>query len=303
MSAAEGEDAVLVEFQMPSIHDAASDASMRAQNTYLRWSRTRLISLVAAAGCAAASSIETDINIAGFLVVCAFLIAGVSEIVLLVTQPERDWYSGRAIAESVKTLVWRFSVGGEPFSTALNIAHAENLLLERVREVLTKGGDKLDLSPGPAVVTDGMRLLRGSPLDVRRKSYLKLRTEDQQSWYSAKAKSNAVRAKYGRIALLIGEFLAFGAAGFALYADLKFDFAGIVAALVASLAAWIAIKQYSQITSAYRIAAAELAIQQTTLATIDSQKWAQAVADAEEAISREHTMWLASRGQEPLPRQ
>lgn len=49
-----------------------------------------------------------------------------------------------------------------------------------------------------------------------------------------------------------------------------------------------------------RIATDELALQASTLKSMDDQHWPQAVADAEEAISREHTMWLASRGQEPL---
>ena len=78
------------------------------------------------------------------------------------------------------------------------------------------------------------------------------------------------------------------------------DFAGIIAAMVASGAAWLALKQYSQLTSAYRVAAGELAIQADVLNTVNEAEWPQAVADAEEAISREHTMWLASRGEEPL---
>lgn len=91
-------------------------------------------------------------------------------------------------------------------------------------------------------------------------SYLRYRTEDQRSWYSTKAKRNAVRATQWRYVLLTGELLAVVAAALAFSRDEPLDFAVMAAAFVAGSAAWLAIKQHSQLTSAYRIAAGELAI-------------------------------------------
>ncbi|MBX3115786.1 MAG: SLATT domain-containing protein [Cryobacterium sp.] len=141
-----------------------------------------------------------------------------------------------------------------------------------------------------------MKRLRTGNFESRRDAYLELRTRDQRKWYSNKARSNAVSATVGRYALLVGEFGAVVAAALALNAGRIVDIAGIIAALIASGAAWVAIKQYSQLTSAYRVAAIELALQEDSLGSVVEEKWPQAVADAEEAISREHTMWLASRG-------
>jgi hypothetical protein len=49
---------------------------------------------------------------------------GIALVVILSTElnvrsvrPEDRWYDGRALAESAKSLVWRYSVGGLPFGT------------------------------------------------------------------------------------------------------------------------------------------------------------------------------------------
>jgi hypothetical protein len=77
---------------------------------------------------------------------------------------------------------------------------------------------------------------------------------------------------------------------------LKIDLAGIFAALVASGAAWLLLKQHAQLAAAYQAASVDLALQQDLLLATTEPDWAEAVSAAEKAISREHTMWLASRG-------
>jgi hypothetical protein len=287
--------------ELPGIHDAADEAAARGQRAFLALSACRLISILVAALAGAFMFGLPDCALLGWVVLFAFVAAGVSEVLLIATQPERDWYAGRAIAESAKTLAWRYAVGGQPFRTDLDPDEAENVMRERLLQVVDQGKDRLNVGGKPAAVTPSMKTLRGSPFEVRRAAYLDSRTREQRSWYSRKAELNSRRATAGRYVLLSGEFVAVVAAALALQADRWFDFAGIVAALLASLAAWMAIKQHSQLTSAYRVAAVELSIQEDALATVGEDKWAQAVADAEEAISREHTMWLASRGNEQLP--
>lgn len=52
---------------------------------------------------------------------------------------------------------------------------------------------------------------------------------------------------------------------------------------------------HTPLASAYSTAAAALASQADRLSDLTEHEWAGAVADAEEAISRGHTLWLASR--------
>ncbi|HEY0260910.1 MAG TPA: DUF4231 domain-containing protein [Lacisediminihabitans sp.] len=296
-----GSDLHAEDLELPAIYTSADLASGRGQRRYLALSATRFVSIFVAATAGAIGAASGTLRVLAWVLLAGFVVAAFAEFALIRLQPERAWYSGRAIAESAKTLAWRFSVRGEPYGSSVSDKDAEALLLERIREIVRKGSDKIDLSVGDAVVTESMRRLRSTSFDQRRSTYLAQRTEGQRLWYSSNAKANSVRATSFRFALLAVELIAIVAAALALGRAEPIDFAGIAGAVVAAGAAWMALKQYSQLTSAYRVAAVELAIQATVLKTVEEDKWDQAVADAEEAISREHTMWLASRGEEPLP--
>lgn len=288
--------------QMPGVHEAASRASRRGRRVYMRLNAIRLFSLVTAAITAAIGLTYETFDWPGLILLFAFVTALLTELGLTWLQPERDWYAGRAIAESTKTLAWRFAVQGEPFGPSLTEREAQTLLRVRIGEILRRGRDRIDITPGNAVVTDSMLALRISDLASRSEAYITFRTREQWAWYSAKAKENSTRKTMWRLLLLSGEVFAVVAAALAFGRHEPADFAGILAATVACGAAWLALKQHSQLTSSYRLAAMELALQEATLRQVESQDWAHAVANAEEAISREHTMWLATRGQEPLPR-
>lgn len=285
---------------LPAVHDAANTASARGQQRYVLLNAVRLGALIVAAFSGAISWQIRDFDGSGTLLLIGFAVAAIAEFSLIQFQPERDWYAGRAVAESTKTLAWRYAVKGEPFGPNLTDAEADGLMRARVGEVLERGQDRINVGLGDAIVTPQMRDLRSSPFEVRQQAYLKHRTNDQRKWYSDNATKNETRATRIRFVLLVGEVLAVAIAAVTWGRDRPADFAGIAAACVAAGAAWLALKQYSPLTSAYRVAAAELALQASALTEVPEEKWAQAVADAEEAISREHTMWLASRGEKPL---
>ena len=66
--------------------------------------------------------------------------------------------------------------------------------------------------------------------------------------------------------------------------------------MAAVAVAWLSLKQHSSLSSAYAIAARELNLVHEQVRTAQTEaEWALRVNDAEEAISREHTMWRASR--------
>jgi len=67
--------------------------------------------------------------------VAAFVWAVIVELYLFIVRPERIWYEGRAAAESVKTMAWRYGVGGAPFG--LGEKGVDELFLGRLREILT----------------------------------------------------------------------------------------------------------------------------------------------------------------------
>ncbi|HVF14408.1 MAG TPA: SLATT domain-containing protein, partial [Acidimicrobiales bacterium] len=72
---------------------------------------------------------------------------------------------------------------------------------------------------------------------------------------------------------------------------------GILETVVAAIMTWAGVRAYGPTATAYAFTAREL---QAIRALGDSaaraeDSWAEFVADAEDAISREHTMWRASR--------
>lgn len=230
----------------------------------------------------------------------AFTAAAGLRLVLLRSRPHRDWYDGRAAAESIKTLAWKYAVGGDPFIVGEPSA---GLNFSSIVSDVGASFDSLRVSSlgrtGPTSTMDGVR---AQPLDDRRTLYRSGRLEEQRTWYSRKAAWNQKRARFWGVIVLslqligaIGAFLK----GFGL---VDIDLFGLAGAAVASAAAWLETKQHHTISRAYQVAADELgAILNMLPAQRDEESWARFVAEAEEAISREHTMWKAStRSREPL---
>jgi len=145
--------------------------------------------------------------------------------------------------------------------------------------------------------TAAMDEIRHSDLDTRKAVYLRDRTEAQRDWYTRKAKANKKASAFWRALLLIAESVALALAAGRLFGGWTIDIAGILAAMIGAGAAWLALKQHTTLRTAYALTATELEKQIGALKAADIDEWPQSVADAEEAISREHTMWLASRGE------
>jgi hypothetical protein len=285
----------LLDASMPGLFQGADQLSVRAQRRFLLASRLRLVFVVLAAAGGAVSLQTGTLDIAALVTAIALVGAIVVEVWLLVERPEQGWYDGRALAESAKTLTWRYAVGaapfddtGDPSAEARFVTELEKLLREAPRTAVAP-------TTAPAV-SDQLRRLRAAPLTERRESYLAHRIDDQSGWYSRKSAWNIGRAQRWRITLLVLEVLGVTAALLRAVGLLQIDLAGIAAALIGAGAAWLATKQHDSIGRAYAFAANELSLARARLVrTVTQADWAREAADAEEAISREHTMWRASR--------
>lgn len=280
---------------LPGIWKNSDMASKRGQHWTLWLTRIKVgAGVLAAFGGTLSLTIER-IDIAGWLVLFGFLIALCAEIVAWVMQPEKLWYEGRAVAESAKTLAWRYSVGADPFSVDISSSIAQKELRNRISNVADQVAERIIFDSEQPAVTSTMDELRSRPFEVRRDTYLNCRTLDQQRWYADKARFNRHRANTWRVILLVAELVASVFAAGRVFGGWSIDFAGLLAALIAGGTAWVAVKQFSPLASAYAIAAKELGIQKLKLSSVEETEWQLVAADAEEAISREHTSWLASR--------
>jgi hypothetical protein len=158
--------------QLPPLHDAASSMSMRAQREFLWATRVQLaLTVIAAiAGVVTLQAGKNDTRIGAVVGLVAFLIALLIRAYTLATRPEGRWYEGRAAAESVKTLAWRYAVGGNPFARSAT-RDADGLLVQRINEVLNSLSRLETDGTGSSQVTDDMRSLRGASLPQRRATY------------------------------------------------------------------------------------------------------------------------------------
>ncbi|GAA1306357.1 DUF4231 domain-containing protein [Pseudonocardia xinjiangensis] len=282
---------------LPGLFHAADQVSLSAQRQFLLASRLRLFFLIAAAA-TGAMSIQgaRGVDYAAVGTVAALVGAILVEVWLLAERPERRWYDGRALAESAKTLAWRFAVHGAPFDSSIDSSTAERLLVEQL-SALVRDAPTTAIAPGDGPpVTTLMRTLRAADFDQRREIYIRERVVGQRYWYSNKAQQNASQASRWRVGLLVIECMGVLAALFRAVGLLAIDLAGIVAALGAAGIAWLSIRQHESLGRAYSYAENELAIAAIRLQEIsDDALWPVEVDNAEEAISREHTMWRASR--------
>ena len=280
---------------LPGFWRCADNTSIKAQKTVLLLVKLRFFGLIFAALLGVIASVTSWKFISILISVC-FLMILLVEALEMHLQPNQNWYSGRALAESAKTLAWRFAVCGAPFDKDLSPSEAKKLLRERIDEVSKKASDKIIIDSDHPIVTEAMVKLRQSSFEERKKAYISQRLENQYVWYANKAKWNQKRATYWKIILITGEFLATGIAGSQYIGLIPINIAGLLSTIVGCASTWIAVKQFSNLASAYSITASELAILKSEVEDItDPDKWAIEVDDAEEAISREHTLWLASR--------
>jgi hypothetical protein len=139
--------------------------------------------------------------------------------------------------------------------------------------------------------------------DSRRQFYLEGRILDQQGWYSRKAKWNKARASRWLIVSFVFEITGVVGGALRAFGVLDLDLLGLLAAAAATVAAWVQSKQYDTLATAYGVTALELAsVASEAEAVATEETWGHFVGGAEEAISREHTLWRASRGLRIRPR-
>jgi SMODS and SLOG-associating 2TM effector domain 3/SMODS and SLOG-associating 2TM effector domain 1 len=283
---------------LPALYRSADRESERAQRSYLMSLRVRLGALlVAAFGGALTLATARDFQVGGGLAFVAFACALGAELFLATTNPLTTWYEGRAAAESAKTLAWRYMVRGEPFEVVSPDVDKQFLaqtysLLQDLRSISVGTAEA-----GAHQITDKMRQVRGLDFDERRQVYLVDRIVDQQRWYSEKARWNDRRARGWVLISIVLEIAGLVGGALKAFGWISFDLLGFLAASAGAVVAWIEAKQHRTLATAYGIASQELASIATELPTLNSEeRWAAFVGEAEEAISREHTLWRASRG-------
>ena len=283
---------------LPALYRAADNASKNAQKQFSRLTAINLGLLILSA--IVGSLVLTNIHEKTALAITSAVLLTLSIFVTLairMTKLEQMWYDGRAVAESVKTTAWRYMTGTDPYyiqpdikANSLFISNLNTLLLER-KSLFARLGNQI----GGASITEKMKYVRNLPTEMRIATYLSERLENQQKWYGEKAESNLKSANRFFAGTIISQALAIiSAFVFIIWPQSHIRFTGIFTTLITSFMTWTQLKKNDQLAQAYGLANQELMLIREKAAEIKTaEELSLYVVNSENAISREHTMWLA----------
>nr|WP_314498882.1 DUF4231 domain-containing protein [uncultured Chryseobacterium sp.] len=290
------------EKDFPNYYIAGDQASLLAQKLYTRYVRLDLFLMVLCAALTIYNFQSEDSKkiiyiISGIIMLMAIIFS----LVIKNKKYEDIWYRGRALAESVKTLTWRFMTKSEYFENSLTNEEAKSRFNHRIRELHDEFKDLHSFLKAKnlslPVITDEMEKNRNLDLISRKEFYLKNRIDNQIKWYSDKADTNKTKYEGWFWGVIVTQLLALISIGYlVLSPECNFNFVGLFTTLSASFFGWLQLKKYQENKEAYTTATSELnLIKQEAEFIHTEEKFKIFVLDSENAMSREHTLWLAQK--------
>ncbi|OOF84460.1 hypothetical protein BKG93_07540 [Rodentibacter ratti] len=283
------------EQDFPALYRSADKLSQDSQKHFFCILKIHLVVLVAAAVLSAVNITDKWVYVLQLLALIAALSCSVY---LWGVRPDRYWYAGRAVAESVKTITWRYVSRAEPFQTEDVIAKHDfkqslRMIFEQNQDVCSKLTDYANQEQFTGV----MQEMRSSSLDNRKDNYCEKRIRDQRDWYAKKAAFNKKKANLFFWGLIIANFIG------VVLAILKVTEINpiylpvdVVITLAASLLSWMQAKRFTELSASYALTAHEIGFINEQLERISTEdEFSKFVGDAENAFSREHTQWAARR--------
>jgi SMODS and SLOG-associating 2TM effector domain 3/SMODS and SLOG-associating 2TM effector domain 1 len=283
------------EQDFPALYRSADDLSLESQRHFFGALCVHLVTLVIAAILSIAGTPHWSVAVAQLL---ALLGALGCSIYLFTVRPDKFWYAGRAVAESIKTITWRYVCKAEPFQGDDTSAHRDfrqtlKQIVEQNRDVCQALKKHLDGQQ----ITSVMEQMRARPLEERRSTYADCRILNQLKWYAGKASFNRKMSQHFFWALIIVNSIAVIFAVLRMvFMDCPFWPTDVFVAIAASLLSWMQAKRFSELAASYALAAHEIGlIKEQSLLPSTPEEFSVFVGDAENAFSREHTQWVARK--------
>lgn len=285
------------EIEYPNIFKKADVKSGSYQKYFININIVVLACLIIAAIISSLQLDEKwpDVVASIFLFLSLFL-----TVILLIIKPERKWYDGRAIAESVKSLTWKFITATKPFSYKYDLQRSEEKFIKNLKQIIGQKKEFFKIigeepSEGEQI-PQSMIELRKKSLQDKIKFYVTKRLEEQRKWYYNKSKKNRKNKNIFFGFILFFQVIAI----ITLFSDfnLNIDYTTtpVIVCIASALIAWLQLKRFQELTESYGITATELSLIKSKAKHIkDEPDFENFVDDAETAISREHTLWLARR--------
>ncbi|CAH8242701.1 conserved membrane hypothetical protein [Vibrio aestuarianus] len=280
----------------PSLYRVADAASLSAQKWHLRLTVCHAFLLVLGTAMAVKSFPTKEYSL---VIAFVFFAALALSIFLGVMKYEKDWYNGRAVAESIKTSTWRYSMRAAPFENAESVhlirSQFRNLLnsiLGANRELGNVIGEHQDTNEQ---ITSEMNQVRALSVEDRKAYYLSNRIDEQRTWYTTKAAYNKKKQRVWFAAIIVAQAAAVGCVLIRIaYPEWQYWPTDTLVLIASFCISWSQLKKFNELASAYSLTAQEIGIIRGQSESITSeQELSEFVNNAELAFSREHTQWVA----------
>lgn len=285
-----------IEIKYPSLFTSADNYSIKSQKYFLCLNKWVLIVLVISM---AITSITQD-KWAIWASSSLLIISAVLSTIMLLWKFEKGWYEGRAIAESIKTLCWKYMCGAKPFHKNMEQKEAENRLLKNFKNIIGQRKDFFQLIGSDFAkheqLPSELTKIRFTDIQNRIHIYKTKRLEKQKQWYSDKVDENKKWTKISFVVIIVSQLLAIVSLILSIKLEWNFYIAPILIVISTSFIAWLQLKRYQELSQSYLITATELSLIKSKINQIETEEeLSEFIDDAETAISREHTLWLARR--------
>lgn len=286
--------------EFPSLYRSCDKYSLNAQKKYINLFRIELFLIIAGA-------IVGSLNIASpdfgkpvaILATLCFLGGLLVSIYIRYEKLEDKWYIGRALAESIKSITWRYVTKGEPFEDNRSSEEVDNSFRTSMSDFISENKDFISGSiqgGNMDVISGRMKEIRSSSFEERKALYMKERVQDQMNWYKLKANTNSNKKKYFFSATVIAYLVAIIYHLVVIGDNTIYNAAPVLATIVGALISWTTMKKYQELSQSYAVTAHEIAlIFDAGKDIITQESFYGFIGDAEAAFSREHTLWLARR--------
>lgn len=286
----------------PNYYLASDQLSLDSQSNYIIILSLDLIGMALASALAIYNYSSVDSKQAIYVISGLLMLSSTVLTIILKTKKFEDsWYQGRALAESCKTLTWRFITCSELFESNLTLDDARRNFLTRIQELQGEFSDMTGRMDAELLNSD---VITNKMLDVRRLStrerrdyYINYRIKDQKSWYSKKAKFNQRRYNLWFAIIIIVQIFAMLSTVFLIVKPASnWNLVGFFTTVSGCALSWLQVKQHQELKQAYTTTTQELNMILAMANNINTDdELSQFVLDSENAVSREHTLWLAQK--------
>ena len=309
--------------EYPALYVAASEASKSGQRSFKRLNKLELsltlgalvIGALSAAWIAGFGPHESERDFVDKVVVivaaAVFLLALLFKLLERSSSYDDDWFHGRAVAETVKSLAWRYMMRVPPFEGR---DADEHMTAELATMLGSAAGIRqaVDRLPAQAEqISASMREVRGRAYADRRDFYIERRLLDQARWYRQRSGKHRRAATRWFWISVVFQVFAIVAALLALVAvaqatdssprdveTMLLKAMTLAASAAIAVTAWTQLNRDDELAKAYGVSLQELLlIAGAAGRATNDEAFAPVVRDGEQAIGRENSVWVAKRSE------